>query len=269
MSGRELASARSYWKRAAVRAGRRSRYVEVREASLETVRADAVECGLVDQVVAVLGTGKEADVYIGLWKEVPLALKVYRIHRTSNKKNSMIGYGPDRMTLIAAREFTILNKAYRTGVPVPTPARRVDNMFTMRFLGDGQRAPSLREVSLENPRETAQQTLEVVEKMLRSCIVHGDLSEYNILVAEGKLFVIDFPQAVDFSSKIERHRLVKEAERLLQRDLENLQSFFSRLGVDLDASYEFQRLRRDYPELLPWTKKDPTAIPETRHELSE
>ncbi len=60
MSEKELASARSYWKRAQVRAGRRSRYIEVREASLETVRADAVESGLVDEVVAVLGTGKEA-----------------------------------------------------------------------------------------------------------------------------------------------------------------------------------------------------------------
>ncbi len=97
MSEKELASARSYWKRSIARAGRRSRYVEVRETSLETVRADAVECGLVDEVLAVLGTGKEADVYIGLWKGTPLALKVYRIHRTSNKRNSTIGYGPDRM----------------------------------------------------------------------------------------------------------------------------------------------------------------------------
>ena len=205
MSQKELASARSYWKRSVVRAGRRSRYVEVREASLETVRADAVECGLVDEVVAVLGTGKEADVYVGLWKGTPLALKVYRIHRTSNKKNSKIGYGPDRMGLIAAREFTILNKAYRAGVPVPTPARRVDNMFTMRFLGGDQRALSLREMSLDNPAETARQALGLVEKMLAACIVHGDLSEYNILHVEERLFMIDFPQAIDFSSRVERH----------------------------------------------------------------
>jgi len=253
MSGKELASARSYWKREAERAGRRSRYVEVREASLETVRADAVDCGLVDEVVAVLGTGKEADVYVGMWKETPLALKVYRIHRTPNRKNSMIGYGPDRMTAIAAREFTILSKAYRAGVPVPTPARRVDNMFTMRFLGADQRAASLRETDLENPAETAQAALGLVEKMLGSFIVHGDLSEYNILVVDGQLFVIDFPQAVEFSSKIERHRLVKDAERLLRRDLGNLESFFSKLDVRIDADQEFGRLQRKYPDILPWT----------------
>src|SRR5262245_33912837 len=182
MSGKELASARSYWKREAERAGRRSRYVEVREASLDTVRADAVECGLVDEVVAVLGTGKEADVYVGLWKDVPLALKVYRIHRTPNRKNSMIGYGQDRMTVIAAREFTIMSKAYKAGVAVPTPARRVDNMFTMRFLGNGQRAPSLREAEIQDPEKMAEHAIGLIEKMFSSCIVHGDLSEYNILV---------------------------------------------------------------------------------------
>ncbi len=269
MSGKELASARSYWKRSVARAGRRSRYVEVREASLETVRADAVECGLVDEVVAILGTGKEADVYVGMWKDSPLALKVYRIHRTPNKKNSIIGYGPDRMTLIAAREFTTMSKAYRAGVPVPTPARRVDNMFTMRFLGENQRAPSLREVSLENPKETAQQALDLVETMLGAYIVHGDLSEYNILVVGEKLFVIDFPQAIEFSSKIERHRLVGEAERLLQRDLDNLQAFFSRFGVEMDASDEFQRLRREYPNILPWNGEFSSDVPENPSRSTE
>ncbi len=247
-----MASARSYWKRAQVRAGRRSRYIEVREASLETVRADAVESGLVDEVVAVLGTGKEADVCVGLWKGVPLALKVYRLHRTSNRKSSMIGYAQDRMGRIAAREFTVLNKAYRAGVPVPTPARRVDNMFTMRFLGDSERSPSLRELSLDRPEETAQEALAIVEKMFGTCIVHGDLSEYNLLQVGGKLFAIDFPQAVDFSSKAERHRLVKEAQRLLLRDLENLQHYFSRHGVMIDANAKFQTLVRHYRDLLPW-----------------
>ncbi len=141
MSEKELASTRSFWKRREFRAGRRSRFIEVREVSLENVRADAIENGLVDDVVTVLATGKEADVYLGLWKDVPLALKVYRLHRTPHKKKSVIGYALDRVGAIAAREFTILQKAYRAGVPVPTPARRVDNMFTMRFLGDAEKAP--------------------------------------------------------------------------------------------------------------------------------
>src|SRR5260370_13783818 len=136
MSAKELASARSFWKRKNLRDGRRSRYVGVEEASLDSLGADAVENGLVDEVVSILATGKEADVYIGLWKEVPLALKVYRLHRTPHKKKAMIGYSVDRMGLIAANEFTPLEKAYIAGIPVPTPARRVANMFTLRFLRD-------------------------------------------------------------------------------------------------------------------------------------
>ncbi len=65
MSARELASARSFWKRKNIRDGRRSRYVEVEEVSLDSLRADAVENELVDEVVSILATGKEADVYVG------------------------------------------------------------------------------------------------------------------------------------------------------------------------------------------------------------
>lgn len=237
-----MASARSFWKRKELRAGRRSRYVEVEEVSLDTVRADAIENGLVDEVVAILGTGKEADVYLGLWKDVPLVLKVYRLHRTPHKKKGMIGYAVDRMGAIAAREFTILQKAYRAGVPVPTPARRADNMFTMRFIGDDIRAPLLKDVHLDRPEEIAKQALDLVEKLLAAFIVHGDLSKYNVLYWNGRLFAIDFPQAVDFSSRMDRHIRLEEGKPLLLRDLRNLENYFADYGVALSAENEYDRL---------------------------
>ena len=242
MSERELASARSRWKRRELRAGRRSRFVEVKEMSLDTVRADAIEGGLVDEIVAVLGTGKEADVYLGLWKGAPLVLKVYRLHRTPHRKKAMLGYAVDIMGAIAAREFTILEKAYRAGVPVPTPARRVDNMFTMRYLGSDTKAPLLKDIELNELQEVANQAVCLVEKMLDAFIVHGDLSEYNIVYWDACLFVIDFPQAVDFSSRVSRHIQVKEAEPLLIRDLTNLQNFFAKYDVKLNAESEYRRL---------------------------
>jgi RIO kinase 1 len=242
MSAKELASVRSFWKRREFRAGRRSRYVEVREVSLETVRADAVENGLVDDVVGVLGTGKEANVYVGLWKGSPLALKVYRLHSTPHKKKSALGYAQDRMGAIAAREFTVLLKAFRAGVPVPTPARRVDNMFTMRFLGDGQAAPLLKDSLLEDPQGVATQALALVRKLFDTCIVHGDLSEYNLVYWQGQLFVIDFPQAVDFSSRADRHTRLKEAGQLLLRDLRNLEGYFAQYDVEIDTENEYSAL---------------------------
>ncbi len=242
MSGRELASARSFWKRKNLRDGRRSRYVEVEEVSLDSLRADAVENGLVDEVVSILATGKEADVYVGLWKKIPLALKVYRLHKTPHRKKSAIGYSVDRMGQIAANEFTILEKAYRAGISVPTPARRADNMFTMRFLGDETSARRLRDLDLDEPGQYAKQALGIVEKLLDAFIVHGDLSEYNLLLYRDRIFVIDFPQAVDLSSRPNRHRRFEKAKPLLQRDLENVARYFSQYDIEIDTLAEYNRL---------------------------
>ncbi len=210
--------------------------------SLETVRADAIENDLVDEIVAILGTGKEADVYLGLWKGAYLVLKVYRLHRTPHKKKSLIGYAVDRMGAIAAKEFTTLQKAYRAGVPVPTPAKRVDNMFTMRFLGDEAKAPLLKDAELAQPEEVAKQAIVIVEKLLGAHLVHGDLSEYNLVFWNKSLFVIDFPQAVDFSSHMDRHMQVERGKPLLLRDLRNIENYFARYEVGLDARAEYERL---------------------------
>ena len=237
-----MASARSFWKRKNLRDGRRSRYVEVEEVSLDSLRADAVENGLVDEVVSVLATGKEADVYVGLWKKIPLALKVYRLHKTPHKKRAAIGYSVDLMGQIAANEFTILEKVYRAGIPVPTPARRADNMFTMRFLGDETNARRLKDIDLDKPEQYAKQALGIVEKLLDAFIVHGDLSEYNMLLYRDHIFVIDFPQAVDLSSRPNRHRRFEDAKPLLRRDLENVARYFSQYDVEIDAPAEYDLL---------------------------
>jgi RIO kinase 1 len=210
--------------------------------SLDSVSADAIENGLLERLVAVLGTGKEADVYLGRWKDAYLVLKVYRLHRTPYKKKSVIGYALDRMGAIAAREFTILQKAYRAGVPVPTPARRVDIIFTMRFLGGQVKAPLLKDIILEQPEEVANQAIALVEKLLDACIVHGDLSEYDLLLWDHCLCLIDFPQGVDFSSRMDRHLRVDEAKPLLLCDLRNLEKYFARYNVELDAVSEYHRL---------------------------
>jgi RIO kinase 1 len=247
MSAKELSSARSYWKRRNIRDGRRSRYVEVEEVSLDTVRADAVENGLVDEVVQILATGKEADVYVGLWKSVRLALKVYRLHRTPHRKKSLIGYSIDRVGQIAANEFTILEKAYRAGVRVPTPARRVDNMFTMRFLGDETNARQLKDVELANPEVVMRQVLEIIEHLLLDAfVIHGDLSQYNLLLFNDNVFVIDFPQAIDLSSRVNREGRFEKARPLLRRDLENVGRYFAKYDLDLDSESEYERLVRQF-----------------------
>jgi len=249
MSAKELASGRSYWKRRNFRDGRRSRYVEVEEVSLDSLRADAVENGLVDEVVSVIATGKEADVYLGLWKDVPVALKVYRLHRTPHKKKGMLGYAQDRVGFVAANEFTMLEKAYRAGIPVPTPARRVDNMFTMRFLGDESSSRLLKDLELEDPEYFATEALQLIDKLLGAFIVHGDLSEYNLLLYQGRLFVIDFPQAIDLTSRVNRYSRFEKAKPFLLRDLENVAHYFERYDVAIDAKGQFEMLTEKFEKL--------------------
>jgi len=210
--------------------------------NLETVRADAIEGGLADEVVTIIGTGKEADVYLALWKGAPLALKVYRLHRTAQRKNSRIGYSQDRMGALAGKEFTTLQKAYQAGVPVPTPARRADNMFTMRFIGETVKAPQLKDVELDDPRSVSSQAVAIVSGLFKACIVHGDLSEYNLLRSGDRLFAIDFLQSIDFSARVDRHRKIETAKPLLMRDLQNLERHFARYNVQIDAASEYDRL---------------------------
>jgi len=150
----------------------------------------------------------------------PLALKVYRLHRTPHRKKSAIGFAVDKVGMIAANEFTMLEKAYRAGIPVPTPARRVDNMFTMRFLGDEEGgARLLKDLELKNGQHFAEQSLSIIRNLLlNALLVDGDLSEYNQLLYQGRIFVIDFPQAIDLSSRVERHSRFERAKSLLLHD---------------------------------------------------
>ncbi len=64
----------------------------------------------------------------------------------------------------------------------------------------------------------------IVEKLLRAFIIHGDLSEYNLVYHDGRLFVIDFPQAVDLSSRVDRSAKFESGKDLLLRDLRKLES---------------------------------------------
>jgi RIO kinase 1 len=117
-------------------------------------------------------------------------------------------------------------------------------MFTMRFLGDSsfEKAPQLRKVEVDDMSELARQTLGIMEKMVQASIVHGDLSEYNLVLHGDRLFAIDFLQSIDFSSRVDRHRLIELAKPMLARDLGNISRFFAKHKVRVDPDEEYARL---------------------------
>ena len=128
------------------------------------------------------------------------------------------------------REWETLRMLGAASVPIPVPhaIERTDDAILMTYVGDlDVAAPQLRSY-VPDDREEAQdlfeQLLRAVELMLFNDVVHGDLSPYNVLVWEGRLTVIDLPQAVD-------PRKNSHAEAFLRRDLERMGAYFERYGV--------------------------------------
>jgi RIO kinase 1 len=129
------------------------------------------------------------------------------------------------------REWETL-RALEGGVPVPRPIESTDDAILMAYIGDEDvSAQRLHEYHHDDRDELASlwdQLHRAIEQMLYRDVVHGDLSSYNILVWDGKVTVIDFPQAVD--PRKDRHAL-----DLLGRDVERISSFFEKFLVRSDA----------------------------------
>jgi RIO kinase 1 len=114
-------------------------------------------------------------------------------------------------------------------VPVPEAIERTEDAILMTYIGDREiAAPQLRSYVPDDREETKDlfdQLVRAVELMLFNDVVHGDLSPYNVLVWEGRLTIIDLPQAVD-------PRKNRHAEAFLHRDLERMGTYFDRHGLD-------------------------------------
>lgn len=158
----------------------------------------------------------------------------------------------EQLEVWTEKEFRNLVRAYRAQVPVPNPIRYKDNIIFMRFLGqDGWPAPQIRELNIRKGSSKWSallgQVMSSVQKLFQDArLVHGDLSEYNILIAPNsqvdhksanigseddlQTALIDFGQAVEV-----RHPKAKE---LLERDLTRVKEFFTKQGVKTTMSLD-------------------------------
>ena len=199
-------------------------------------RADAIlSAGLATEVVRPISAGKEAEVLLCTYNGAPIAVKVYRLFRTSHR-----GEGPvkaDAMGWRAAEEFEAMHRAWKGGVRVPTPARRVEHMFSMRYLGDDKGpAPRLVDVRLEDPEPVLQEILSGIETMARAGVVHTDLSAFNILFHGGHAWFIDFSESlrVDRTGMAPWVRLT-EASAMLGHGFDALAKYFRKYRLTIDA----------------------------------
>ena len=150
----------------------------------------------------------------------------------------------DAMGWRAADEFEAIHRAWKGGVRVPTPARRVEAMFSMRYLGDDDGpAPRLVDVRLEDPEPVLQEILDGIEAMARAGVVHTDLSAFNILFHDRHPFFIDFSESmrVDRTGTAPWVRLT-EATAMLGRGVDALGKYFRKYGLTIDAPTLIDRI---------------------------
>ena len=210
--------------------------------------------GLVDEVLRPLKSGKEASVYVVRAGGEIRCAKVYkeanqrsfrqaaqytegRKVRNSRQARAMEkGSRYGRKEQEDAWQNSEVNALYRlaaAGVRVPKPHCFVDGVLLMELVTDaaGNAAPRLNDLELVDvdARRYHAMLINQVVRMLCAGVIHGDLSEYNVLVDAQGPVIIDLPQAVDAAGN-------NNAARMLERDVDNLTVYFGRFAPDLLAT---------------------------------
>lgn len=218
--------------------------------------AALVEEGLVTEVISQLMSGKEATVYVVRCGEHIRCAKVYKdVHQRSFRKNASYQEGRKVKNSRQARamekgsrygrkmqeevwqnaEVDALYKLASAGVRVPQPHICFEGVLLMDLVvdADGHTAPRLNDVEMSEALALEYHALLVnqVVRMLCAGVIHGDLSEYNILVGQDGPVIIDLPQAIDAAGN-------SNAFEMLERDVINLRSYFSVFAPALkDSQY--------------------------------
>lgn len=200
--------------------------------------------GFFSAIGGALSTGKEADVFHADRDDGDVAIKVYRTAAMSFKtmRETLLsdprveGLGRSSRDVVyrwTQREYGNLQRA-ADHVRVPEPLAVEKNVLVMEFIGeDERRAPSLLEMEFDDWGDVAERCVGVLSALHDGGLVHGDFSEYNVLVF-GELVVIDFSQAVTLEHPM--------ADELLRRDVRNVVRFFSGKGVEMDGSDVMDRV---------------------------
>lgn len=210
-----------------------------------------VDDGMVDEVMYQLMSGKEAQVYVVRCGDQLRCAKVFkeaqkrsfkqaveyqegrkvRNSRRARAMNKKTRYGQkEQEDAWLNAEVDALYRLASAGVRVPQPFGFVDGVLLMEMIADadGQAAPRLDDVTLtpEVARDYHGQVIAEIVRMLAAGLIHGDLSEFNVLVDTDGPVIIDLPQAVNAAGN-------NNAERMLERDVDNMRRYFGRYAPDL------------------------------------
>ncbi len=210
-----------------------------------------VDDGLIDNVTGRLMSGKEADIYIVTCGGKVRCAKVYKEASKRNFKKS-VQYTEGRKVKNSRRaramekgskfgrqeqeklwqnaEVDALYLLANVGVRVPEPFGCIDGVLLMELMTDGEGgvAPRLCDIAMseEEALEDHEIVLQNIVRMLCAGIIHGDLSEFNVLVDQYGPVIIDLPQAVNAASN-------NNAKAMLERDVDNMRRYFGEFAPSL------------------------------------
>jgi len=190
-------------------------------------------------MLGVIAVGKESRIFLALSPNgEKLALKIYQIENPSFKQHVRYILGDYRfrklgstwwkiVTLWCSKEYRNMVRAYRAGIPIPKPIIFKENILVMEFIGENYTpAPLLKEKLPQNLEKAYDNIIKIIYNLYHKAeLIHGDLSEYNILNFNEKLYVIDWSSAVNIYAP--------NARELLFRDIKNISIFFSKNGVKI------------------------------------
>lgn len=219
-----------------------------------------VENGLVDEVIRPLMSGKEADVFVVRCGSEIRCAKVYkeaenrafkqavqyqegRKVRNSRRARAMekgSKFGREEQEEVwQSAEVSALYKLAAIGVRAPQPYGCYDGVLLMELITYGEEdiAPRLNDVSMskEQSLEDHATMMDYARRMLCAGIVHGDLSEFNVLVDDFGPVIIDLPQAVDAAAN-------NNAKRMFERDVNNITNYYGMYAPELLSSRYAQEI---------------------------
>ncbi len=189
----------------------------------------------------VINSGKEARVYWGVKDDgTSVAVKIYLVVASEFKKRLIYIEGDPRfrnptrnnrrlVELWTRKEYRNLLTAYNNGINVPKPIAVKRNVIIMEFIGeDGYHAELLANVKSVVTKDYNTIISDVKKLYRKAHIIHADLSEFNIFKYRNKLIIFDFGSGVHITHPL--------AKNFLERDLNNINHFFSRRGINTQPS---------------------------------
>ena len=195
--------------------------------------------GYFEELISPIALGKEANVFLAKRNDGTfVAVKIYRLENCNfNKMYTYIRSDPRFAGLENQKRKIVFNwvqREYRnlliarTKTKVPNPITFKDNILVMEFIGhERDAAPMLKDAYPENPKEFFEKVIEGILGLLEAGLVHGDLSDFNILNHEEKPVFIDMSQGTILKDN--------DSENLLRRDLKNIYRAFKSLKIDEEA----------------------------------